>query len=137
MQANASTFIQASRRRAWDVFSDTDSWPAWYAGIHRAAWVEGAAWSDGSVLRLERRGGPLLARIRLVAEANMAVMEMHMWGSTAVFVFEVADSVGGCRASARETWHGPATWLGPVTRPARMQALTRSMDAFRHHAEAL
>lgn len=137
MQASASTFIQASRNRAWSVFTDTSAWPTWYDGIRHAVWVEGEPWTDGSMLQLDSRWGVLAACIRLVAEPNMAVIEVRMWSSTAVLVFEVEDSVGGCQAKVRETWHGPAAWLGPITRPARTEKLTRAMAAFRHCAEAL
>lgn len=78
-----------------------------------------------------------MAKVRLVAEANMAVLEVPAWGSTSVRVFELADSVGGCQASIRETWHGPAAWLGPITRPVRVRTLERTMQAFRTCAEAL
>ena len=89
------------------------------------------------MLRLDSRWGVLAACVRLVAEPSMAVIEVRMWSSTAVLVFEVEDSVGGCQAQVRETWHGPAAWLGPITRPARTAQLTRVMGAFRHCAEAL
>ena len=137
MQTSASTFIQASRNRAWSVFTDTSAWPAWYDGIRQVSWVEGKPWTDGSMLRLDSRWGVLAACVRLVAEPSMAVIEVRMWSSTAVLVFEVEDSVGGCQAKVRETWHGPAAWLGPITRSARTGALTRAMDSFRHCAEAL
>ena len=78
-----------------------------------------------------------MAKVRLVAEASMAVMEVRAWGSTSVRVFELADSVGGCQASVRETWHGPTAWLGPITRPARVRTLARTMQAFRTCAESL
>ena len=137
MQASASTFIQASRNRAWSVFADTSAWPAWYDGIRHAAWIEGKPWTDGSILRLDSRWGVLGACVRLAAEPSMAVIEVRIWSSTAVIVFEVEDSVGGCQVKVRESWHGPAAWLGPITRPARTQKLTRAMVAFRHCAEAL
>ena len=89
------------------------------------------------MLRLDSRWGVLAACIRLVAEPSMAVIEVRIWSSTAVHVFEVEDSVGGCQAKVRETWHGPVAWLGPITRPARTEKLTRAMDSFRHCAEAL
>ena len=89
------------------------------------------------MLRLDSRWGVLAACVRLVAEPSMAVIEVRIWSSTAVLVFEVEDSVGGCQAKVRETWHGPAAWLGPITRPARTGKLTRAMDSFRHCAEAL
>ena len=69
--------------------------------------------------------------------AEHAVIEVRVWSSTVVLVFEVEDSVGGCQAKVRETWHGPAAWLGPITRSARTGTLTRAMDSFRHCAEAL
>ncbi len=89
------------------------------------------------MLKLDSRWGVLAACVRLVAEPSMVVIEVRIWSSTTVLVFEVEDSVGGCQATVRETWHGPAAWLGPITRPGRTAKLTRAMDAFRHCAEAL
>ena len=120
MQVKVDTFIQSSRARVWSVFVQTESWGIWQQEMHRAIWIQGEPWQDGSVIEIGHRLGTKLARVRLVAENEMAVLEIRTWYASVVNVFEIADSVGGCRVSIKETWHVPLKWLVPILRSIRV-----------------
>jgi hypothetical protein len=114
MRLDHSIPVQCSPEELWQVFTQTDSWPAWSKLVKQASWIEGPAWTIGSKFLIETAQPPF----KLKAEAaRVSAPHSFAWKSSVMGIaiehhFDFAAQPDG--STVAKSWvdlSGPAVFF--------------------------
>ncbi len=113
-QVQDELYIHAASDTVWQKFSRLDDWPRWNSEVISADWVQGAHWQEGSIFHIRHKSlmgmkTTTPAIVRMCVPATTVVWESNASGITVVNSASFSDEVGGCKLSARHTYHGMPT----------------------------
>lgn len=135
----AELFIRAAPEAVWAAFTRLDDWPRWNKEMVAAAWRQGAPWQEGSqfVLRHHSLFGVRESTVllRMCAPGSTVVWETSALGLVAVSSAQFQPALGGCKLSARHSYHGALSPLLLLLRPRQLRNLEIAMQGLKNFVE--
>ncbi len=139
-QVESTIYIHATPPAVWLQFARLEEWPRWNSEILAAEWLQGEKWHEGSVFVLHHHSllgstKRTTATLKMVVVAQSVVWESQSMGITVVNSARFADSTGGCRLTARHSYHGALSLPLRLFRQRQQHALEGAMRELKEAVE--
>ena len=140
-EVQSELYIHAAASAAWSKFSRLADWPIWNSEILDARWLSGKPWQENSRFLLRHKSlfgstKETHALLRMVVPGQSALWESQGAGMTVVHSAAFRPEVGGCRLSARHSYHGAPSLLLWLLQGRQQQKLDRAMAELKGYIES-
>ena len=139
LQVSADLYIHAAAAAVWQKLSRLEEWPRWNSQILEARWLQGDAWQEGSVFQLRHKSlfgtTTTTATVRMCVPGDTVVWESTGAGMTIVSGAQFRDEVGGCKLTARHTYHGVVVYALHLIRHRQQKILEAAMRELKESVE--
>ena len=133
-------YIHAASQSVWQIFSKLHHWPRWNSEVLAAQWLSDDSWHEGSTFELRHKSlfgseTTTKAILRMCVPGDTVVWESQGAGMTVVNSASFADDIGGCKLTARHTYHGLATFGLRIIKGRQQANLRQAMLELKQYVE--
>ena len=139
-QVQSQLYIHAAREAAWKKFTNLADWPRWNSEILATEWVTGTPWEEGSVFALRHKSllgatTTTVATLRMVVAGQAATWESTGAGMQIINSARFDDDLGGCKLTARHSYHGAPAYLLRLLKARQQRTLAGAMEELKEYVE--